>query len=143
MPSGVPQSAKNAELLALCQQYSAEEINREQTLTDSAAPISVFPITAGKLGVRIADRLLVLHSATPKQLEIYFSETRDLPRADELVLSQSAFGAEKTLTGALHLMQTRNILIAARNEDFTLQYGDVSCESTYLSGEIVRRYRKE
>lgn len=143
VPSGVPQSAKNAELLALCQQYSAEEINREQTLTDSAAPVSVFPITAGKLGVRIADRLLVLHSATPKQLEIYFSETRDLPRADELVLSQSALGAEKTLTGALHLMQTRNILIAARNEDFTLQYGDVSCESTYLSGEIVRRYKKE
>ena len=103
----------------------------------------MFPITAGKLGVRIADRLLVLHSATPKQLEIYFSETRDLPRADELVLSQSALGAEKTLTGALHLMQTRNILIAARNEDCTLQYGDVSCESTSLSGEIVRRYKKE
>ena len=143
VPSGVPQSAKNAELLTLCQQYSAEEISREQTLTDSAAPVSVFPVTAGKLGVCIADRLLVLHSATPKQLEIYFSETRDLPRADELVLSQSAFGAEKTLTGALHLMQTRNILIAARNEDFTLQYGDVSCESTYLSGEIVRRYKKE
>lgn len=143
VPSGLSQSTKNAELLSLCGQYSAEEISREQALPDTAAPVSVFPVTAGKLGVRVSDKLLVLHSATPKQLEGYFASAGDLPRADELALSQSALSAGEPLTDALRLMQTRSILLAARNGDYTLQYGDISCESTYLSGEIVRRYKKE
>lgn len=59
------------ELLRLCEQYQAEEISEPQSIIGAAAPISVFPVAEGKLGVCIADKVLFLHSATKKQLAAF------------------------------------------------------------------------
>ena len=51
IPSGCTETAKNMELLRLCEQYQAEEISEPQSIIGAAAPVSVFPVAEGKLGV--------------------------------------------------------------------------------------------
>lgn len=143
IPSGCTETAKNAELLQLCEQYHAEEITESQSMIGAAAPVSVFPVVEGKLGVCIADKVLFLHSATKKQLSAFAEEGGELPHADELMLSQSTVSDAEMLAPLLNRMQTKKILVTAERETSALRCGSVPCESANISGEIVRRYKKE
>ena len=143
IPSGCTETAKNMELLRLCEQYQAEEISEKQSIIGAAAPVSVFPVAEGKLGVCIADKVLFLHSATKKQLAAFAESGGELPRADELMLAQNTAGDAELLVPLMNHMQTRKILVTAERETTSLRCGSVPCESTDTSGGIVRRYKKE
>lgn len=143
IPSGCTETAKNMELMRLCEQYQAEEISEPQSIIGAAAPVSVFPVAEGKLGVCIADKVLFLHSATKKQLAAFAENGGELPRADELMLAQSTAGDAELLVPLMNHMQTRKILVTAERETTSLRCGSVPCESTDTSGGIVRRYKKE
>ena len=143
IPSGCTETAKNMELLRLCEQYQAEEISEKQSIIGAAAPVSVFPVAEGKLGVCIADKVLFLHSATKKQLAAFAENGGELPRADELMLAQNTAGDAELLVPLMNHMQTRKILVTAERETTSLRCGSVPCESTDTSGGIVRRYKKE
>ena len=143
IPSGCTETAKNMELLRLCEQYQAEEISEPQSIIGAAAPVSVFPVAEGKLGVCIADKVLFLHSATKKQLAAFTENGGELPRADELMLAQNTANDAELLVPLMNHMQTRKILVTAERETTSLRCGSVPCESTDTSGGIVRRYKKE
>ena len=143
IPSGCTETAKNMELLRLCEQYQAEEISEPQSIIGAAAPVSVFPVAEGKLGVCIADKVLFLHSATKKQLAAFTENGGELPRADELMLAQNTADDAELLVPLMNHMQTRKILVTAERETTSLRCGSVPCESTDTSGGIVRRYKKE
>ena len=143
IPPGCTETAKNMELLRLCEQYQAEEISEPQSIIGAAAPVSVFPVAEGKLGVCIADKVLFLHSATKKQLAAFAENGGELPRADELMLAQNTAGDAELLVPLMNHMQTRKILVTAERETTSLRCGSVPCESTDTSGGIVRRYKKE
>lgn len=141
MPAGCKPTKYNTDLLELCNQVNAQEINQIEILDTGAAPITVFPVTDGKMGVQIADEILVLHSPTQKQLAA-FLETTSIT-APEIVLSQSNMEDNSLLMAALDEMQAERIVIQAGFGEVATKYHDIPVESPYLTGEIVRQFAKE
>ena len=121
----------------------AQEVGTEQVLYTGEVPITVFPVTDGKLGVQIADKILVLHSPTQKQLAAFLEQTDVPPTAPEVVLSQRNLEDEALLNEALDAVQAERILLQARTRDIMTKYGGLPVESPYLTGEIVRQFTKE
>lgn len=141
IPSGCKETKYNTDLLELCHQVGAREIDKSQLLDAGAAPITVFPVTDGKMGVQIADEILVLHSPTQKQLAA-FLESASIT-APEIVLSQSNMEDEELLTQALNAMGAERIVVQAGFGEVSSQYHGLSVESPYVTGEIVRQFTKE
>lgn len=141
MPAGCKTTKYNTDLLALCTQYGATEIDQTKALYSGAAPITVFPITDGKTGVQIADQILVLHSPTQKQLAAYLKTTSIM--APEIVLAQRNMEDEALLTQALTAMHAEKIIVQAGFGDIASQYNGLPIQSPYIEGEIVRQFAKE
>ena len=68
IPAGCEENKYNTDLLALARASAAQEISTVQTVYNGDVAVHLFPVADGKLGVQIADKILVLHSATQKQL---------------------------------------------------------------------------
>lgn len=141
IPAGCKQTKYNTDLIELCNQVNAQEISQSVVLDNGAAPITVFPVTDGKMGVQISDEILVLHSPTQKQLAA-FLET-DSITAPEIVLSQSNMEDDTLLTQALDAIQAERIVVQAGFGEVASEYHNLSVESPYVTGEIVRKFRKE
>ena len=143
IPAGCREIKTNKDLIALVRSAGAKEVDTEQVLYTGEVPITVFPVTDGKLGVQIADKILVLHSPTQKQLAAFLEQTDAPPTATEIVLSQRNLEDEALLNEALDTVQAERILLQARTRDIMTKYGGLPVESPYLAGEIVRQFTKE
>ena len=141
IPDGCKQTKYNADLIELCNQVGAQEIDQSNVLDNGAAPITVFPVTDGKMGVQISDAILVLHSPTQKQLAA-FLETASIT-APEIVLSQGNMEDDALLTQALDAMHAERIVVQAGFGEVMTEYHGLPVESPYMTGEIVRKLRKE
>ena len=141
MPAGCKATKYNTDLLELCGQVGAQEINQSEVLDTGAAPITVFSVADGKLGVQIANEILVLHSPTQKQLAA-FLESSSIA-APEIVLSERNMEDDELLTQALNTMGAERIIVQAGFGEVLSQYHGLSVESPYVTGEIVRQFVKE
>lgn len=141
IPAGCKTTKYNSDLLELCNQFNAQEITQTEILDTGAAPITIFPIADGKMGVQIADEILVLHSPTQKQLAAFLESTSIT--APEIVLSQRNMEDDELLTQALNTMQAERLVVQAGFGEVSSQYHGLSAESPYMTGEIVRQFTKE
>ena len=98
-------------------------------------------MTDGKMVVQIADEILVLHSPTQKQLAAFLES--DSITAPEIVLSQSNMEDDALLAQAVDAMHAERIVVQAGFGDVMSEYHDLPVESPYVTGEIVRKFRKE
>lgn len=143
IPSGCKETKYNRELLSLVNSMSAQEVNAEQVVYTGTVPVNVFPVADGKTGVRISDRILVLHSPTQKQLAEFLENNNAPPSAPEVVLSQRNLEDETMLGQALDAVGAERILVQAGFKDILPQYAGRPVESPYWTGEIVRQFTKE
>lgn len=141
IPNGCKETKHNKEIVSLVQSAGALVVGEKRVLQDGAAPITVFPVTAGKLGILIADRVLILHSPTQKQLAEFF-DGADYS-ADELVLSQNNVQDLDLLRQTLEHTRAEHIILQAGSKDAMEQIDDISVESPYFSGELQKEYAKE
>lgn len=141
IPAGCKPTKYNSELLELCTDAQAREISQTEVLDSGAAPVTVFPVTDGKLGVQIANEILILHSPTQKQLAAFLASTT--VTAPEVVLSQGNMEDEELLAQALEKIQAQRIVVQAGFGDVPAQYDGLTVESPYLTGEIERQFAKE
>lgn len=141
IPSGCKETKNNADLLALCTQHNAKDVTETQTVFAGDVPLTVFPITDGKLGVQIADHTLVLHSPTQKQLAA-FLETTSIT-APEVVLSERNLEDEELLQQALTELGVKQLVIQAGFTDLPNRLYDLPVESPYRVGELTHQYPKE
>ena len=114
IPAGCKEIKTNKDLIAQVRSAGAKEVDTEQVLYTGEVPITVFPVTDGKLGVQIADKILVLHSPTQKQLAAFLEQTDAPPSAPEVVLSQRNLEDEALLNEALDAVKAERILLQAR-----------------------------
>ena len=103
--------------------------------------MTVFPVTDGKLGVQIAEEILVLHSPTQKQLAA-FLETASVT-APEIVLSERNLEDEELLEQALSQLNAERLVVQAGFTDLPNTYCDLPVDSPYRVGELMRQYQKE
>lgn len=141
IPVGSKSTKYNADLLELCEQVDAQEISQTKTLDTGAAPITVFPIADGKMGVQIASEVLILHSPTQKQLAAFLESSSIF--ASEIVLSQRNMEDDELLTQALNAVGAERIIVQAGFGEVVSEYHGLSVESPYVTGEIVRQFMKE
>ncbi|MFR1151175.1 MAG: ComEC/Rec2 family competence protein [Butyricicoccus sp.] len=113
MPAGCQERKTNADLLSFVHEREAQEVSEPVTLINPIAPVELFPITEGKLAVRIADEVLILHSPTEKQLSAYL-EQNTLPAAAELVLSANHLSSGESMAQYAEAAGAQHIIIAAR-----------------------------
>ena len=132
---------KNYETLFLVKTDFLEAFQNTLVYTGTV-PVNVFPVADGKTGVRISDRILVLHSPTQKQLA-EFLNNNEPPSAPEVVLSQRNLEDETMLSQALDAVGAERILVQAGFKDILTQYAGRPVESPYWIGEIVRQFTKE
>ena len=143
MPAGCEESKYNTDLLELVYASDAQEVDGVQTVLNGDVTLHVFPIASGKLGVQIADDVLVLHSPTQKQLAAYLEQTAAPPYAPEVVLSENQLEDADLLAQALDAVHARRLVVQAAFRDITDEYEGRPVESPYFSGEIVRQFVKE
>ena len=143
IPAGCRETKYNAELLALVKKSGAQEVSAEQTVSVGSVTLTVFPITDGKLGVQISDDVLVLHSATQKQLDGFLASQPDPPAAPEVVLAENNLEDAELLAHALDAVQAERLVVQAAFRDIADEYAGRPVESPYLTGEIVRQFEKE
>ncbi|MGO5029603.1 ComEC/Rec2 family competence protein [Candidatus Agathobaculum pullicola] len=141
IPVGSKSTKYNSDLLELCEQVDAQEISQTKTLDTGAAPITVFPVADGKMGVQIASEVLILHSPTQKQLAAFLESSSIF--ASEVVLSQRNMEDDELLTQALDAMGAERIIVQAGFGEVVSEYHGLSVESPYVTGEIVRQFVKE
>lgn len=141
IPVGSKATKYNSDLLELCEQVDAQEISQTKTLDTGAAPITVFPIADGKMGVQIASEVLILHSPTQKQLAAFLQSSSIF--ASEIVLSQRNMEDDELLTQALNAVGAERIIVQAGFGEVVSEYHGLSVESPYVTGEIVRQFMKE
>ena len=122
---------------------AAQEIGAEQMLYTGDVPITVFPVTDGKLGVLISDDVLVLHSPTQKQLAGYLETADAPPTAPEVVLAENNLEDIGLLEQALDAFGAERLVVQAAYRDITKEYAGRPVESPYWNGEIVRQFEKE
>lgn len=141
IPVGSKATKYNSDLLELCEQVDAQEISQTKTLDTGAAPITVFPIADGKMGVQIASEVLILHSPTQKQLAAFLQSSSIF--ASEIVLSQRNMEDDELLTQALNAVGAERIIVQAGFGEVVSEYHGLSVENPYVTGEIVRQFMKE
>lgn len=141
IPSGCKETKNNVELLALCDTHSAQQITETQTVFAGTVPLTIFPVTDGKLGVEIADEILVLHSPTQKQLAAFLENAT--VTAPEIVLSERNLEDEELLQQALTQLQAKRLVVQAGFTDLPSQYFGIPIESPYRVGELTRQNKKE
>lgn len=141
IPSGCKETKNNADLLTLCAQQDAQSITEAQSIFAGEVPLTVFPVTDGKLGVQIAEEILVLHSPTQKQLAA-FLETASVT-APEIVLSERNLEDEELLEQALSQLDAERLVVQAGFTDLPNTYCDLPVDSPYRVGELMRQYQKE
>ena len=139
MPDGCRETKYNGDLLALVRECGAEEVTAPLHL-DAAAPVEVLPVCDGKLAVQIADRTLVLHSPTQKQLAA-FLPTAGLT-APDVVISQRNMEDADLLRQMLTQTGAERLILQAATGDTLRHFEGVPIDSPYVSGEIRERYRK-
>ena len=143
IPAGCAETKSNSELLALARASAAQEISTVQTVYNGDVAVHLFPVTDGKLGVQIADKILVLHSATQKQLAAYLDVTDHPPHAPEVVLAENNLEDAALLESALDAVQAERLVVQAAFRDIANEYAGRPVESPYFTGEIVRQFEKE
>lgn len=141
IPSGCKETKNNADLLALCAQHDAQEVPDTQTLSAGDVSLTVFPVTDGKLGVQIAEEILVLHSPTQKQLAA-FLQTASVT-APEVVLSERNLEDTELLGQALKQLGAERLVVQAGFTDLPSRLCGLLVESPYRVGELTRQYQKE
>lgn len=141
MPSGCKETKNNADLLALCTSRGAEQVAEPQTVFAGAVPLTLFPVTDGKLGVEISDEILVLHSPTQKQ-QAAFLETASVA-APTVVLSERNLEDGELLEQALTLLQAERLVVQAGFTDLPSRLCGLPVESPYRVGELTHQYQKE
>lgn len=141
IPAGCKETKTNQELFRLVRESAAQPVDQKMILDTSGVPITVFPITDGKLGVLIGDKALVLHSPTQKQLSEFWQKDNTYT-APVIVLAQRNMEDAELLSETLQFTQAERILIQAATKDILPRYGGIPVESPYLSGEIQMRYAK-
>ncbi|MFR0942524.1 MAG: hypothetical protein ACLSF2_09330, partial [Butyricicoccus sp.] len=119
----------------------AQEVSEPVTLINPIAPVELFPITVGKLAVRIADEVLILHSPTEKQLSAYL-EQNTLPAAAELVLSANHLSSGESMAQYAEAAGAQHIIIAASSEKGLRSHKGLDVQSTYKEGEIARQFKR-
>lgn len=143
IPAGCRETKYNTDLLALVHEAAAQEIGAEQMLYTGEVPITVFPVTDGKLGVLISDDVLVVHSPTQKQLAGYLETADAPPTAPEVVLAENNLEDIGLLEQALDAFGAERLVVQAAYRDITKEYAGRPVESPYWNGEIVRQFEKE
>ena len=143
IPAGCAETKSNSELLALARASAAQEISTVQTVYNGDVAVRLFPVADGKLGVQIADKILVLHSATQKQLAAYLDVTDHPPHAPEVVLAENNLEDAALLESALDAVQAERLVVQAAFRDIANEYAGRPVESPYFTGEIVRQFEKE
>ena len=142
MPANCQERQTNADLLAFVRENGAQEVAEAYTLDTGIAPVALFPVTDGKLGVCIDGQALILHSPTAKQLAAYMEENT-LPAAAELVFSANHLEEDAVLREAAEAAGAQQIMLAAGSEKGLRSYKGLDVQSTYLAGEITRQFKKE
>lgn len=142
MPANCQERQTNADLLAFVQENGAQEVAEAYTLDTGIAPMALFPVTDGKLGVCIDGQALILHSPTAKQLAAYMEENT-LPAAAELVFSANHLEEDAVLREAAEAAGAQQIMLATGSEKGLRSYKGLDVQSTYLAGEITRQFKKE
>lgn len=139
MPAGCKQTKHNEALLkTLTTTNIPVTVQRTEQTLAGEIPIQVFPIVDGKLGVRVGEDTVVLHSPTQKQLQTYL-EDHSL-RAKNVVLSQSGMGDSSLLRTALHQMETQRIILESGRSAMD-RFDGIMIENTYEIGEISKKYK--
>jgi len=141
IPDGCTATQHNTELLRLL----AITPVPVQTVTDhvpcaETLPLTVFPITDGKLGVSIGsgpDTWTVLHSPTQKQLAAYLQEQPC--SAPTVVLSGRQIADWDLLHNAVSALQTTQIVLQAGGESIE-NFEGIPIVSTYDKGQLVYSY---
>ena len=141
MPADCKERKNNAALLELVRANGAQEL-AEPVLPEAAAPVTVFPVTEGKLGVQIAGQVLILHSPTQKQLAAYM-EQNALPQAQTVVLSGHGMTDTALVKQIVTAAGAQHIIIAAWSQRELRSYDWVDVQSPLLTGEITQRFKKE
>lgn len=137
IPDGCKQTKYNTDLLALVQSCEATTVTENRTL--ETLPVSVFPITGGKLGVQIGTHTLILHSPTQKQLAAFLETDGAGLTAPAVVLSDRNTSDGDLLQSALDSIQAETILLQA-GRSCQEEMAGRPIESPYLTGEIQKRY---
>ena len=140
IPNGCKETQHNKELLQLVAEADAE-IVEDTVQLDAAAPVTVFPVCDGKLGVRIDGHVLVLHSPTQKQLAAFF-ETESYS-APDIVLSQRNMEDTALLRQLISDTNAQRIILQSGTGDVLHKFEGTPIESPYFTGELQERYKKE
>lgn len=141
VPAGCKRSKYNGELLDLLEARQSTVTQAELVrLVSDDLPLTVFPVTDGKLGVSIGQHTAVLHSITQKQLAAYLDN--NTLTAHTAVLAHSNTENLDLLRAAFSAMETKTVMLQTGEEPIGRLDG-LPVESTYLTGEIRRYYRKE
>gem|GEM_PF-416741 len=136
MPDNCKETKNNKDLLTFIRFHQAQPVSKRQTI--SSLPLTVFPVTDGKLGVNIGGHTLILHSATQKQLAAFLE--KETISAPLVVLSERNLEDADLLADALQRIQAESILLqASRNVPQTL--AGLPVESPYLLGDIQKQYQ--
>ena len=140
IPNGCKETQHNKELLQLVAEADAE-IVEDTVQLDAAAPVTVFPVCDGKLGVQIGGYVLVLHSPTQKQLAAFF-ETESYS-APDIVLSQRNMEDTVLLRQLISDTNAQRIILQSSTGDVLHKFEGTPIESPYFTGELQERYKKE
>lgn len=136
IPDNCKETKNNKDLLTLVRSHNAQPVSEQQTI--SSLPLTVFPVTDGKLGVIIGGHTLILHSATQKQLATFLEQ--ETITAPLVVLSERNLQDADLLSDALRRIQAESVLLqASRNVPQTL--AGLPVESPYLLGDIQKQYQ--
>lgn len=136
MPDGCKPVKRNRSLLALLDAQNAVSVTPEQA-PELALPVSLFPVTDGKLGADIGGHTLILHSPTQKQLAAYLALAPHT--AKTVVLSEGNISDVDLLRQALAILQPERLLLQARGKTIT-RFDGIPVQTTYESGEIYFYY---
>ena len=141
IPEGCKRTKHNAELLDLVQEHGTWTIKQPTSLDDGAARVVLFPIAEGKIGVCIADQILVLHSPTQKQMAAYFYENGAPYTAPEIVLAQRSMDDTALLRQLIQTTGAERITLQATT-DVMYKFEGIPIQSPYFSGELRETYKK-
>jgi len=138
VPDGFRETKHNSELISFTLEHNARVVSEEGQINNF--PITVFPVTEGKLGVMIGDHTLVLHSPTQKQLAAFLEDHKC--SAPHVVLSERNIEDDKLLSSALESIGAKSIMLQSGWSTPETLAG-LPVESPRISGEIQKEYLRE
>lgn len=139
IPEGCKQTKHNEVLLnTLSMTEIPVTIQQTEQVLAGEIPIQVFPIVDGKLGVRIGNDTVVLHSPTQRQLQTYLADHS--LQAKYVVLCQSGMEDSSLLRRALHQMETQQIILESGSAAVD-RFDGIKIANTYELGEISKKHK--